>query len=96
MNVRFTKTAADELEQAIEYLIQHAPSVAGDFADTIDAAVAELLENPHSAQLTELAGIRRKYVRRFRYALFYTIDEANRELIILSLRHGARRWPWQT
>ncbi|CAN0506737.1 unnamed protein product, partial [Phaeothamnion confervicola] len=92
---RFTRTASAELDQAVEYLIQHAPLAAGDFADSIDAAVAELIENPYSAQETELKGIRRKYVRRFRYALFYTIDEEKDELLIVSVRHAARRWPWQ-
>jgi plasmid stabilization system protein ParE len=95
MKCRFTETASAELAESVDYLIQHAPSVSGDFADSIDAAIAELLENPYSAQETELSGVRRKFVRRFRYALFYTIDEAKDELLILSVRHAARRWPWQ-
>jgi plasmid stabilization system protein ParE len=65
MKRRFTRTASTELDEAVEYLIKHAPSVAGDFADNIDAAIAELLDNPYSAQETELKGVRRKYVAGF-------------------------------
>jgi toxin ParE1/3/4 len=76
-------------------LLHNAPHVAADFAGDIEAAVAALVEHPYSAQATDHKGVRRKYVRRFRYAIFYQIDAAADELIILSIRHAARRWPWQ-
>ena len=96
MKVRYTATAGREFDQAVDYLRQHAPQVAPAFADSIERAIAELVENPRSAQETELAGVRRKYVRRFRYALFYSIDRDTDELLILNIQHAARRWPWQT
>jgi toxin ParE1/3/4 len=95
MKVRYTATARNELNAAVDYLLEHAPAVVAAFADSIENAVAELVENPHSAQETELPGVRRKYARRFRYALFYMIDERANELVILNIRHAARRWPWE-
>lgn len=56
---------------------------------------AEFLCNPYSAQQTELRGIRRKYIHRVRYGLFYMLDEAADELIVMNIRHVARRWPWE-
>jgi len=76
-------------------LLRNAPHVAADFADDIEAAVKALVEHPYSAQMTDHEGVRRKYIRRFRYAIFYRIDTAADQLIILSVRHAARRWPWQ-
>jgi hypothetical protein len=42
MKCRYTRTATDELEQSVGYLIAHAPYVAGDFADSIDRATMAL------------------------------------------------------
>jgi toxin ParE1/3/4 len=93
MRLRYTDPASFELEQSVSYFIEQAPASAADFADSIDAAVALLLDNPYSAQETDMPGIRRAYVRRFRYNVFYTIE--GDEIVILHIRHAARRWPWE-
>jgi plasmid stabilization system protein ParE len=83
MNVRYTATATRELSDGIEYLAQHAPSVIADFADAIAQGVKEVAEFPLSAQETEKAGVRRKYVRRFHYCIFYTVD--NGGIVVLHI-----------
>jgi plasmid stabilization system protein ParE len=93
MRVRYTEPAALELEASILYFCEHAPSVVVDFADNIDNAVAELLDHPYSAQETEHRGVRRKYIRRFRYSIFYTVEDD--EIVILHIQHAARRRPWE-
>jgi plasmid stabilization system protein ParE len=70
MKCRYTQVAEAEFEQSVDYLIEHAPHVAGKFADSIDKAIREILEYPYSAQRTEKSGIFRKYVRSFRYSIF--------------------------
>jgi plasmid stabilization system protein ParE len=65
-----------------------------DFAEAVDKAISELLLNPYSAQETEKRGIRRKYIRRFRYSIFYT--DAADEIVILHIQHAARRPPVET
>ena len=95
MKCRYTRIAESEFEQSVDYLIEHAPHVAGKFADRVDKAIREILEYAYSAQQTEKPGVLRKYVRTFRYSIFYTVDTKSDELVILSIRHAARRWPWQ-
>ena len=95
MKARYTLTAARELDQSVDYLIAHAPHVAADFVGALDNAIGELLDHPYSAPQTDRVGVRRKYVARFRYAIFYAVDSNADELVILSVRHAARRWPWQ-
>jgi len=92
MKVRYTEPAALELDESISYLRDNAPAVVAAFADSIDDAVAQLLEHPWSAQETEMRGVRRKYIRRFRYVIFYAVEDD--EVVILHIRHAARRWPW--
>ena len=93
MKVRYTDPAADELDGAITYYRDYVPSLLVEFANSIDDSVAHIGDNPYLAQETEKPGIRRWYIRRFRYSIFYTV--AGEEVIIISIRHAARRWPWQ-
>jgi len=93
MKVRYSDPATDELEASISYFRDHAPSLVADFADSIDDAVAQLLDNPYLVQETDMPGVRRWYIRRFRYSIFYVIE--GDELVILHIRHAARRWPWE-
>jgi plasmid stabilization system protein ParE len=93
MRVRYTEPASFELERAISYFVEHAPASASAFADSIDAAISRLLENPYSSQETDMPGTRRAYIRRFRYSIFYTIG--GDEVVILHIQHAARRWPWE-
>jgi plasmid stabilization system protein ParE len=93
MRVRYTDTALVEFDQAVSYLLHHHPPSATTFADFIDAAIARLLDHPYSAEETELRGVRRVYIRRFRYSVFYTVAE--NEVVILHVRHASRRWPWE-
>jgi plasmid stabilization system protein ParE len=91
MNVRYTATAARELTNGIEYLAQSAPSVVEDFADAVERSLKEVAEFPFLAQETEKKGVRRKYVRRFHYCIFYVIG--NGEIVVLHIRHAAQRLP---
>jgi plasmid stabilization system protein ParE len=93
MKFRYTEPAADELQRSVAYFREHAPASAADFADSVDDAVAQLLINPLMAQETEKPGIRRGHIRRFKYSIFYVVDRE--EVVILHIRHAARRWPWE-
>jgi len=43
-----------------------------------------------------MPGVRRAYIRRFRYNIFYTVEGAEVVILhILHIRHAARRWPWE-
>ena len=93
MKVRYTEPAAAELAEIISYFRECAPRLAADLADSVDDALALLADNPNLAQATEMPGIRRWHIRRFRYSIFYTVESD--ELVVLHIRHAARRWPWE-
>jgi len=40
-----------------------------------------------------MKGVRRKYVRRFCYSIFYAVESG--EIVVLHIRHAARRLPWE-
>jgi len=93
MRVRYSDTVARELVKGIEYLTRHAPAIAAEFADAIEQVVREITEFPFSAQETEKKGACRKYVRRFRYPVFYMVEGS--EIVILHIRLAAQRLPWE-
>ena len=93
MKFRYANRGAAELDYAITYFRDHVPSLVVEFAKSIDDAVAQIADNPYLARQTEKLGIRRWYIRRFRYSIFYMI--LSDEVIILNIRHAARRWPWE-
>jgi len=93
MRLRYTEPAARELNAGISYFVEHAPSVVVDFADSIDRALTRLLDHPYSAQETEKRGVRRAYIRRYHYSIFYTVQ--GDDIVILHIRHAARRRPWR-
>jgi plasmid stabilization system protein ParE len=93
MRVRYTAIAAHELVRAIEYLTEHAPLIVAEFADAIEQGAKEIVEFPFSAQETEKKGVRRKYIRRFHYSIFYTVE--SNEIVLLHIRHAAQRLPWE-
>ena len=100
MRVRYTPSASREFDEAVEYLLAQSPFVAAEFADSIEAAIIELPEYPYSAQETERQGVRRKYISRFRFSVFYSVDAETDELDSLASRCArgqgfsqSRGWP---
>lgn len=93
MSVRYTDTAARELVKAIEYLTEYAPSIVVEFVDAIELGVREIVQFPFAAQATEKKNVRRKYIRRFHYSVFYAADSG--EIVVLHIRHAALRLPWE-
>jgi addiction module RelE/StbE family toxin len=93
MKVRYTDAALRDLSEAVSYLLEHNPSSAAGLADQVHAAVARLLDHPYLAEETQMPGVRRAYIRRYRYSLFYAVE--GEEVIVLHIRHAARQWPWE-
>lgn len=92
MKVRYTETAAADLDELLRYLIDRNPSAAGDVGAAIEAAVARIAAYPLSAQATDQAGVRMAPAGRFPYLIFY--ETGDDEVRILRILHGARLRPW--
>src|SRR3954451_23054046 len=48
---------------------------------------------PEMGQETREAGVRRIPAGRYPYLVYYTVEAE--EVVILHVRYGARRWPWE-
>ncbi len=89
MKVRFTKPALAELDAIFLYIHQRNPVAAGQVVARVHEIAAQLGRFPDMGHPKYKPGVRMITVRRYPYLIFYTVE--NDEVLILSMRHGARR-----
>jgi toxin ParE1/3/4 len=89
MKVRFTKPALAELDAIFAYIHQRNPVAAGRVEARIREITSQLGRFPHMGHPKYKPGVRMMPVRRYPYLIFYTVERD--EVLILSVRHGARR-----
>jgi toxin ParE1/3/4 len=91
MKLRFTPRATANLIEIADYIHAHSPAA----ARRVRAAIYESLQNlilfPHVGRKQKVEGVRKFVTRKYSYLVYYTIDEAAEEIVILSVKHPARR-----
>ena len=95
MKARFTPRAVADLGEIADTIRQKTPDTAVKVRDEIRRTI-ELLERfPYSGPRTSLEEVRRIVVHRYQYIVYYIADAARREVVILTIQHGARRQPFE-
>lgn len=89
MNHRFTTRATQDLIEVAEYIRRESPAAALRVRAAILKTVSLASRHPGAGRLVQLSGVRRLVVPRFRYIIYYTVDENEDEVI--GIRHGARQ-----
>jgi plasmid stabilization system protein ParE len=90
MKVRWSKTALIELEDIFLYISERNRSAARSVVRRIEGLTEQLEQFPHMGQLTNEAGARALPVVRYPFVVFYAIDLAADEVVILHVRHTAQ------
>jgi len=94
MRVRYTDTALAEIEAILSYIAGDSPSAAATVATQIRRTVTLIGAAPKIGRVKYRQVVRMLPVRRYRqYLSFYTIE--GNEVVILNVRHAARRRPWE-
>jgi toxin ParE1/3/4 len=94
MKVRYTETALRELDEILAYIADRSATAAASVRARVEELVERLSYFPHLAQATERRGVRRVPLGNYPYVIFYTVEAE--EIVILRIRHGARRPLWDT
>lgn len=89
MKVRFSAPARDDLNAIYSYIAEHRPAAAQRVKMRIREAAEQLGDFPYMARRTDRTGVRVRIVNPFPYLIFYIVR--NEEVLILHIRHGARR-----
>jgi toxin ParE1/3/4 len=91
MKLRFTRRAIANIIEITDYIHDHNPAA----AQRVRAAIYESLQNlilfPHVGRRQKVEGVRKLVTRKYAYLVYYTIDETAEEIVILSVKHPARR-----
>ena len=93
MKIRWSETALSELDDIFSYIRQNNRSAAIAVVQRIEALTALLEEFPLVGHVTDETGVRVLAVVRYPFLIFYAIDEAASEIVILHVLHTAQQRP---
>jgi toxin ParE1/3/4 len=90
VKLRFAPRAAQDLAGIADYIRTHNPAA----AQRVRAAILQSLQNlvlfPQVGRAQTVKGVRKLVTRKYPYLVYYTVDEAAEEIIILTIQHPAR------
>ena len=90
MRLRFTPRATRDLAKIAEYLRTRNPSAALAVRDAILRSLQNLTLFPAIGRPQNVEGVRKLVTPKYRYLVYYMIDEEAEEIVILTIQHPAR------
>lgn len=91
MKLRFTPRATANIVEIADYVHALNPAAAARVRAAIYESLQNLILFPHAGRRQRAEGVRKIVTRRYRYLVYYTVDEAAEEIVILNVKHPARR-----
>lgn len=91
MNVKWTVPAAEQLEQAYDYIAESNPRAAEEVAQHVIDATEVLGKHPAAGRTGRVAGTREFCVPETPFVVAYAVIDQT--VWILAVYHGARKWP---
>ena len=90
MRVLLTPRAVQELGDIGAHIREQNPEAALRVEAAIRAALARLADFPQAGRLWERGPVRQLLDTRYRYKIFYRVEDAGSTVEVLSIRHPAR------
>ena len=90
MRLRFTPRAVGDLAQIADYLKARSPASAITVRAAIYANLERLLVFPRIGRRQSTEGVRKLVTSRYGYLVYYTLDSARDEIVVLAVKHPAR------
>jgi toxin ParE1/3/4 len=90
MKLRFTRQATQDLNSVADYVRKRNPKAALRVRAAIVESLRTLVLFPHIGRRQKTEGVRKLVTRRYPYLVYYTIDEASEEIVIIAIQHPAR------
>ena len=90
MKPRFTPRATRDLAEIAEYLRTRNPSAALAVRAAILRSLRNLTLFPTIGRPQDVEGVRKLVTPKYRYLVYYMIDEGAEEIVILTIPHPSR------
>ena len=94
MKARFTPRSVADLGEIAAYIRQFSPASAIKVRNEIRRTIGMLERFPYSGPRTNVEEVRRIVAHHYPYVVYYVVDAARGEVVILTIQHGARRQPF--
>jgi plasmid stabilization system protein ParE len=91
VKLRFTPQAIEDITAIADYLRERNPHASLRVRAAILESLTILGSFPKAGRAQSTPGVRKFVTRRYAYLVYYTIDDARSELVILSVKHPARK-----
>jgi plasmid stabilization system protein ParE len=90
MKLRFTPRALENISAIADYIRFRNPA-AGAVRSAIYESLQDLILFPQVGRLQQTQDVRKFVTPRYAYLIYYTVDDAAGEIIILSVKHSAQK-----
>ena len=90
MKLRFTPRAVSDIAAIADYIRERNPAAAERVRAAIIQSLQDLILFPQLGRAQTVEGVRKLVTRRYPYLVYYRVDEAAEEIIILAIQHPAR------
>jgi addiction module RelE/StbE family toxin len=90
MKLRFTPRAAQDLVSIADYLRARNPDASARVRAAIIESLQTLVLFPEVGRPQSVAGVRKLVTRKYPYLVYYTVDAATEEIVVIAIQHPAR------
>ena len=90
MKLRYTRQAARDLVEIADYLRRRNPAAAIAVRAAILRSLRDLVLFPALGRRQTVEGVRKLVTGKYRYLIYYTVDEGPEEVVVLTIRHSSR------
>jgi len=91
MKLRFTPRAIENIVAIAEYIQARNPAAAQRVRAAIYESLQDLVLFPYAGRQQQTEGVRKFVTRKYAYLVYYMIDDAAEEIIILNVKHSAQK-----
>lgn len=91
MKLRFTPRATDDLAAIADYIRRRNPQAARRVRTSIYEGLQNLILFPFAGRRQKTKGVQKLVTRKYLYLVYYTVDTDAEEIVILSVKHPARK-----
>ena len=90
MKLQLTPRATQDLVEIADYIRTRNPAAAQRVRTAILNSLQTIVLFPRVGRLQSVAGVRKHVTPRYSYLVYYSLDEASDEIVILTIQHHAR------
>jgi addiction module RelE/StbE family toxin len=90
MKLRFARQAKQDLDNIADYIREQNPEAALRVRAAIIRSLQTLVLFPRIGRRQKVGGVRKLVTRRYKYLVYYVVNDSSEEIVILTIQHPAR------